>query len=97
MFEAFWMIIIVSLWSVRFFPLLAKQKPDHPECDILLNVFALLSSKNVSDKTATMVMDICENLLNTPDFTPSETETVLSVNGCVIPEPPPCSDDTTGR
>lgn len=48
-----------------------------------------------------MVMDICENLLNMPDFTPSETEmeteTELSVNGCVIPEPTHGSDVTTGR
>lgn len=90
-------VINVPLCSLRFFPLLAKQKADHAECDILLNVFALLSSKNVSDKTASMVMDICENLLNTPDFTPSETETALSINGCVIPKPAPGSDDTTGR
>ncbi|KAI5094075.1 small subunit processome component 20-like [Silurus meridionalis] len=97
---------LIHIWSmnVRYFPLLAKQRPDHPECDILLNVLALLSSKNVSPKTAAMVMDICENLLNTPDFTPSETEeeteaeaatvTPLSVNGCVIPELVPGSDIT---
>ncbi|XP_053097705.1 small subunit processome component 20 homolog [Pangasianodon hypophthalmus] len=88
---------LIHVWSMnaRYFPLLAKQRPNHPECDILLNVLALLSSKNVSPNTASMVMDISENLLNTPDFTPSETETELSVNGCVIPEPAPGSDDTT--
>ncbi|KAF5898818.1 small subunit processome component 20, partial [Clarias magur] len=94
---------LIHVWSTnsRYFPLLAKQRPDHPECDILLNVLALLSSKNVSPKTASMVMDICENLLNIPDFTPSEMEgetegemeTELSINGCVIPEPAPGSDD----
>uniref|UniRef100_W5LP94 UTP20 small subunit processome component n=1 Tax=Astyanax mexicanus TaxID=7994 RepID=W5LP94_ASTMX len=84
---------LVHVWSQnsRYFPLLAKQRPDHPECDVLLNVFALLSAKNVSPSTASMVMDICESLLNTPDFVPSEAETELSVNQCVIPE----SDITT--
>lgn len=42
-------------------------------------------------------MDICENLLNMPDFTPSETETELSINGCVIPELDSRSDVTAGR
>ncbi|XP_060746083.1 small subunit processome component 20 homolog [Tachysurus vachellii] len=88
---------LIHVWSMnaRYFPLLAKQRPDHPECDLLLNVLALLSSKNVSPNTASMVMDICENLLNMPDFTPSETETELSINGCVIPEPDSGSDVNT--
>ncbi|XP_060759153.1 small subunit processome component 20 homolog [Neoarius graeffei] len=96
---------LIHVWSMntRYFPLLAKQRPDHPECDLLLNVFALLSSKNVSPNTVSMVLEICENLLNTPDFVPSETEketeteteTELNVNGCVIPEPAPSSDVTT--
>lgn len=72
--------------SVRFFPLLAKQRPRHPECDVLLNVFALLSSKNASAITVAMVMDIAESLLTTPDFEPKENETELIVNDCVIPE-----------
>lgn len=72
--------------SVRFFPLLAKQRPGHPECDVLLNVFALLSSKNASAITVAMVMDIAESLLTTPDFEPKENETELIVNDCVIPE-----------
>lgn len=42
-------------------------------------------------------MDICENLLNMADFTPSETETELSINECVLPKPAPGSDVTTGR
>ncbi|XP_066524697.1 small subunit processome component 20 homolog [Hoplias malabaricus] len=87
---------LIHVWSknARYFPLLAKQKPDHPECDVLLNVFALLSSKNISASTAVMVMDICESLLNTPDFESSENETELSVNFCVIPEPAPSSTDS---
>ncbi|XP_062862543.1 small subunit processome component 20 homolog [Trichomycterus rosablanca] len=79
---------LIHVWSknARYFPLLAKQRPGHPEHDILLNVFALLSSKNVSTNTAAMVMDVCESLLNTPDFVPSENETELNVSNCVIPE-----------
>ncbi|XP_072529293.1 small subunit processome component 20 homolog [Salminus brasiliensis] len=88
---------LIHVWSKnsRYFPLLAKQRPGHPECDVLLNVFALLSSKNVSPSTATMVMDICESLLNTPDFIPSEAEVELSVNQCAIPESAQSSDITT--
>ncbi|XP_076861032.1 LOW QUALITY PROTEIN: small subunit processome component 20 homolog [Brachyhypopomus gauderio] len=88
---------LIHVWSknARFFPLLAKQRPGHPECDVLLNVFALLSSKNISASTVAMVMDICEGLLNTPDFEPSESETELSVGDSAIPEPLPCSDDIT--
>ncbi|XP_036433359.1 small subunit processome component 20 homolog [Colossoma macropomum] len=88
---------LIHVWSKnsRYFPLLAKQRPDHPECDILLNVFALLSSKNISVSTTVMVMDICESLLNTPDFEPSETDTELTVNDCVIPEPAQNSDIST--
>ncbi|XP_056312047.1 small subunit processome component 20 homolog [Danio aesculapii] len=80
---------VIRVWSqnARFFPLLAKQKPGHPECDVLLNVFALLSSKNVSDVTAALVLDIAESLLNTPDYELKEDETELIVNDCVIPEP----------
>lgn len=66
--------------------MLAKQRPGHPECDVLLNVFALLSSKNASASTVAMVMDIAESLLTTPDFEPKENETELIVNDCVIPE-----------
>uniref|UniRef100_A0AAR2LTR1 UTP20 small subunit processome component n=1 Tax=Pygocentrus nattereri TaxID=42514 RepID=A0AAR2LTR1_PYGNA len=89
---------LIHVWSKnsRYFPLLAKQRPDHPECDILLNVFTLLSSKNISVSTAVMVVDICENLLNTPDFELSETVTELTVNNCVIPEYAQNSDISTG-
>uniref|UniRef100_A0AAX7VDC5 UTP20 small subunit processome component n=1 Tax=Astatotilapia calliptera TaxID=8154 RepID=A0AAX7VDC5_ASTCA len=82
-----------AVWSASFtnvseyFPLLAKQKPDHPECDILLNVFALLSAKKVSPATIAVVMDIAEYLATAADFVASETETELSVNGCVFPQP----------
>ncbi|PNJ83230.1 UTP20 isoform 2 [Pongo abelii] len=70
---------LISIWSgnARYFPLLAKQKPGHPECDILTNVFAILSAKNLSDATASIVMDIVDDLLNLPDFEP--TETVLNL------------------
>lgn len=72
---------------LRYYPLLAKQRPNHPECDVLLNVFALLSAKNASPVTIGVVMDIAESLASTEDFVASETETELSVNACVFPEP----------
>uniref|UniRef100_A0A2K5J1T7 Uncharacterized protein n=1 Tax=Colobus angolensis palliatus TaxID=336983 RepID=A0A2K5J1T7_COLAP len=79
---------LISIWSrnARYFPLLAKQKPGHPECDILTNVFAILSAKNLSDATATIVMDIVDDLLNLPDFEPTETVLNLLVTGCVYPD-----------
>ncbi|KAI3366882.1 hypothetical protein L3Q82_009528 [Scortum barcoo] len=80
---------LIHVWSknARFYPLLAKQRPNQPECDVLRNVFALLSAKNASPVTVAMVMDIAESLATTQDFVASETETELSVNGCVFPEP----------
>uniref|UniRef100_UPI0037E7A1C0 small subunit processome component 20 homolog isoform X2 n=1 Tax=Semicossyphus pulcher TaxID=241346 RepID=UPI0037E7A1C0 len=80
---------LIHVWckDARFFPLLAKQKLNHPECDVLLNVFALLSAKNASTVTIAMVMDIAESLATTEDFVSSETETELSVNSCVFPQP----------
>lgn len=79
---------LIGIWSrnARYFPLLAKQKPGHPECDILTNVFAILSAKNLSDATATIVMDIVDDLLNLPDFEPTETVLNLLVTGCVYPD-----------
>uniref|UniRef100_A0A8C9QSH5 UTP20 small subunit processome component n=1 Tax=Spermophilus dauricus TaxID=99837 RepID=A0A8C9QSH5_SPEDA len=76
---------LISIWSrnARYFPFLAKQKPEHPECDILTNVFAILSSKNLSDATANIVMDIVDDLLNLPDFEPTEAVSSLPVTGCV--------------
>ena len=79
---------VLSSSSPRYFPLLAKQRPDHPECDILLNVFALLTAKNVSPATVAMVMDIAESLVTASDFVPSEGEAELVVNGSVFPRPP---------
>lgn len=76
----------MSVW-LRYFPLLAKQRPNQPECDVLLNVFALLSAKNASPATIAMVMDIAESLATTEDFVASETENELTVNGCVFPQP----------
>ncbi|KAK2102440.1 U3 snoRNP protein [Saguinus oedipus] len=81
---------LISVWSrnaseALYFPLLAKQKPGHPECDILTNVFAILSAKNLSDATASIVMDIVDDLLNLPDFEPTETVLNLLVTGCVYP------------
>lgn len=80
---------LIHVWckNARYFPLLAKQKLDHPEYDILLNVFALLSAKNVSTLTITTVLDIAESLASTEDFVASETETELAVNDCVLPQP----------
>ncbi|XP_046921722.1 small subunit processome component 20 homolog isoform X1 [Lynx rufus] len=79
---------LISIWSrnARYFPLLAKQKPGHPECDILTNVFAILSAKNLSEATASIVMDIADDLLNLPDFEPTETLSSLPVTGCEYTE-----------
>ncbi|KAM7378035.1 hypothetical protein PAMA_013096 [Pampus argenteus] len=80
---------LIHVWckNPRFFPLLAKQRPDDPQCGVLLNVFALLSAKKSSPVTIAMVMDIIETLATTEDFVASESETELSVNGCVFPQP----------
>uniref|UniRef100_A0A3B5AP45 UTP20 small subunit processome component n=1 Tax=Stegastes partitus TaxID=144197 RepID=A0A3B5AP45_9TELE len=80
---------LIHVWckDSRFFPLLAKQRPDHPECDVLLNVFALLSAKNAAPATIAMVMDIVESLATAEDFVASEAETELSVNGSVFQQP----------
>uniref|UniRef100_A0A3P9K9E8 UTP20 small subunit processome component n=1 Tax=Oryzias latipes TaxID=8090 RepID=A0A3P9K9E8_ORYLA len=79
---------LVHVWCKNaYFPLLAKQKLDQPQCDVLLNVFALLSAKNASPATIAMVMDIAESLATTEDFVPSETERALNVDGCVFPQP----------
>ncbi|XP_032972673.1 small subunit processome component 20 homolog [Rhinolophus ferrumequinum] len=79
---------LISIWSrnARYFPFLAKQKPGHPECDILTNVFAILSAKNLSEATASIVMDIADDLLTLPDFEPTETVLSLPVTGCAYPE-----------
>uniref|UniRef100_A0A3Q3Q499 Uncharacterized protein n=1 Tax=Monopterus albus TaxID=43700 RepID=A0A3Q3Q499_MONAL len=80
---------LIHVWckNARYFPLLAKQRPNHPESDVLLNVFALLSAKNTSPVTIAMVMDIAESLATTEDFVASETETELSATSCVFPQP----------
>lgn len=70
--------------SLRYFPLLAKQHPDRPECDILSNVFAVLSAKNLSEATSNFVMDIADSLLNSPNFEPTEQVSSLNVTGCVV-------------
>ncbi|XP_004675815.1 PREDICTED: small subunit processome component 20 homolog isoform X2 [Condylura cristata] len=90
---------LISIWSrnARYFPFLAKQKPGHPECDILTNVFSILSSKNLSEATASMVMDIIDDLLNLPDFEPTETVLSLTVTGCVYTEGADESITTGGR
>ncbi|XP_072235229.1 small subunit processome component 20 homolog [Leuresthes tenuis] len=80
---------LIHVWckNSRYFPLLAKQKPDHPECCVLLNVFALLSAKNASPATVAMVMDIAETLATAEDFVASEAEPELGVRGCVFAQP----------
>ncbi|XP_031318808.2 small subunit processome component 20 homolog [Camelus dromedarius] len=79
---------LISIWSrnARYFPFLAKQKPGHPECDILTNVFAILSAKNLSEATASIVMEIADDLLSLPDFEPTDTVLSLPVTGCVYTE-----------
>ncbi|XP_076008545.1 small subunit processome component 20 homolog [Genypterus blacodes] len=80
---------LIHVWckNARYFPLLAKQRPDHPECSVLLNVFALLSAKNASPATISLVMDVAETLATAEDFVASEAEAELSVNGSVFPQP----------
>ncbi|XP_060633217.2 small subunit processome component 20 homolog [Anolis sagrei] len=84
---------IIHIWSKnpRYFPLLAKQKPGHTEYDILSNVFALLATKNLCETTASVVIDIADNLLNTPDFEPTDQLCSLSVTDCAFME----VDETT--
>ncbi|NWI16571.1 UTP20 protein, partial [Crypturellus soui] len=76
---------LIHTWSKnpRYFPLLSKQKPGQPECDVLSNVFAVLSAKNLSEATANLVMDIADNLLNSPDFEPTEQLSSLTVTDCL--------------
>ncbi|KFP79677.1 Small subunit processome component 20, partial [Acanthisitta chloris] len=77
---------LIHTWSKnpRYFPLLAKQQPEHPESDILSNVFAVLSAKNLSEATSNLVMDIADSLLNSPDFEPTEQISCLTVSDCVV-------------
>ncbi|EMP26858.1 Small subunit processome component 20 like protein [Chelonia mydas] len=79
---------LIHTWSKnsRYFPLLAKQRPGHPEYDTLLNVFALLSTKNLCEATAGVVMDVADNLLNSPDFEPTDLVSSLTVTDCVCLE-----------
>ncbi|XP_030069682.1 small subunit processome component 20 homolog isoform X2 [Microcaecilia unicolor] len=71
---------LIHIWatSARYFPLLAKQRPGHPECDVLTNVFALLSTKNITDATAITVMDMASSLLSSPDFETTDTISSLT-------------------
>uniref|UniRef100_A0A4W3ITK7 UTP20 small subunit processome component n=1 Tax=Callorhinchus milii TaxID=7868 RepID=A0A4W3ITK7_CALMI len=79
-------LLVLSAFTSRYFPILAKQREDHPEDDILANVFALLSAKYIAEPTAAIVLDIVDNLLSTPDFTVTENEISLTVNNAVFPE-----------
>uniref|UniRef100_A0A8C5V384 UTP20 small subunit processome component n=1 Tax=Microcebus murinus TaxID=30608 RepID=A0A8C5V384_MICMU len=75
---------LISIWSrnARYFPFLAKQKPGHPECDILTNVLLWLSLP----QPTILSMDIVDDLLNLPDFEPTETVLSLPVTGCIYPD-----------
>ncbi|XP_054845011.1 small subunit processome component 20 homolog [Eublepharis macularius] len=86
---------VIHIWSrsPRYFPLLAKQKPCHPEWDVLSNVFALLSAKSLCEATAGVVMDIADGLLNTPDFEPSDDLCSLTVTDSVFVEVDEISGD----
>ncbi|XP_011611808.2 small subunit processome component 20 homolog [Takifugu rubripes] len=93
---------LIHLWckNARYFPLLAKQRPNQPECDVLRNVFALLSAKNTSLGTITMVMDIADSLATTDYSVGTEIEKELTVNDCVFPQPEEgalISADTLGQ
>ncbi|XP_069760571.1 small subunit processome component 20 homolog isoform X2 [Narcine bancroftii] len=87
---------LIYVWSKssRYFPLLAKELPDHPGCGILTNVFALLSPDTVAESTATLVMDIVDSLLSEPDFVPTAQETALTVRDTVFPELSTVTEDT---
>ncbi|XP_029455579.1 small subunit processome component 20 homolog [Rhinatrema bivittatum] len=77
---------LIHAWAknARYFPLLAKQKPGHPGYDVLTNVFALLSTKNITEATAAIVMDVADSLLSSPDFEPTDTISSLPVTECVF-------------
>ncbi|XP_032077159.1 small subunit processome component 20 homolog [Thamnophis elegans] len=79
---------IIHIWSKnpRYFVLLAKQKPGHPEYDILLNVCAVLSAKALGEGTAGTVMDVIDSLLNIPDFEPNDQFSSLTVTDCIFIE-----------
>ncbi|NXC50218.1 UTP20 protein, partial [Penelope pileata] len=87
---------LIHTWSKnpRYFPLLAKQHPDRPECDILTNVFAVLSAKNLSEATSNVVMDIADSLLNSPNFEPTEKVSSLNVTGCIIADTGEVTEET---
>ncbi|XP_061420704.1 small subunit processome component 20 homolog [Lethenteron reissneri] len=87
---------LVQMWSQipRFIPLLAKEHPEHLECSVLPNVYALLKAKNLSPTTAQCVLDIAENLLTVPDPESTETHSALSTQGCVLPAPASLPDGT---
>uniref|UniRef100_A0A8C3GEN4 UTP20 small subunit processome component n=1 Tax=Cairina moschata TaxID=8855 RepID=A0A8C3GEN4_CAIMO len=89
---------LIHTWSKnpRYFPLLAKQHPDRPECDILSNVFAVLSAKNLSEATSNFVMDIADSLLNSPNFEPTEQVSSLNVTGCVVMDTGEAMEGTLG-
>ncbi|XP_056430567.1 small subunit processome component 20 homolog isoform X2 [Hyla sarda] len=86
---------LIHIWSQssRFFPLLAKQKPGQPEFDVLQNAYALLSTKNLSDTTAGVIIDLTSNLLNSPDFEETESLSPLVVNDCVVQEATDVNDE----
>ncbi|XP_069829345.1 small subunit processome component 20 homolog [Dendropsophus ebraccatus] len=77
---------LIHIWSQssRFFPLLAKQKPGQPEFDLLLNAYALLSTKNLSDIVAGVIIDVTTNLLKSLDSEETESLPPLVVNDCVV-------------
>lgn len=66
--------------------MLAKQKPGHPEYDILSNVTAVLSAKILGEGTAGIVMDVIDSLLNIPDFEPNDQFSSLTVTDCLFTE-----------
>uniref|UniRef100_A0A670XP62 UTP20 small subunit processome component n=1 Tax=Pseudonaja textilis TaxID=8673 RepID=A0A670XP62_PSETE len=77
---------IIHIWSKnpRYFVLLAKQNPGHPEYDILTNVSAVLSAKALGEGTAGIVMDVIDSLLNIPDFEPNDQCSSLTVTDCIF-------------
>lgn len=76
------------MFYYRYFPLLGKQKPGQPEYDVLANTFALLATKGLTESTASIVIDVTANLLNTPDYEESENLSPLVVNDCIIGDAP---------
>ncbi|KAM4676012.1 small subunit processome component 20 homolog [Discoglossus pictus] len=87
---------LIHVWSknARYFPLFAKQRLGQSEYDILTNTFALLATKNISEATSVVVIDIVDNLLNSPEYEETESLSPLIINNCIIPDATNINEET---